>query len=179
MTLSQFSRRNLLISGAAVCCCSSHALLAQEAAVDEEEGTVVCAELHPSEAEVSTVLDTLSEEYDGSDLPSPEEAAALRVHPVWGRWNTNRITSNKPLRVGFTSYHPTMNGIVEEAAREWQKHMDLRFEFAESNLDILVQQDASGNNSYLGVASRAFAQQGKSSLNLQNFDLLIILFNII
>lgn len=170
MTLSPFSRRNVLFTGAAACCCPTHALLAQETAVDGEEETVVCAELHPSEAEISTVMETLSEEYDGNSIPSPEEAAALRVHPVWGRWNTSRITSNRPLRVGFTSYHPTMNGIVEEAAREWGKYMDLGFEFAENNLDILIQHNASGNNSYLGVASRAFAQQGKPSLNLQNFD---------
>jgi hypothetical protein len=138
----------------------------------------ICGELHPADDEVDLISATVEEEEAVSARLKGQEAAALRIHPTWGRWNPSRITSNKPLRVAFMQSNHPLNDIVVEAGREWERHMRLRFNFLGAykgtdnpgNLDILVNQDSLGNNSYLGVASRAYALAGKPSLNLQKFE---------
>jgi hypothetical protein len=109
----------------------------------------------------------LEEEYEGNNPTAPEEAAILRVHPIWGRWNPKRISQQRPLRIGFTAYNSAMVAVVERAAKEWADNMDMGINFAENNLDILIDFDGDGNNSALGVSSRFYAQAGVPSLKLQ------------
>ncbi len=166
-----FSRRQVLAATASFCC--ARPTLAQVPHnVDEQGRFVSCGELRfLTDGELKEMREVLAEEYHREDRLTSEEAAALRVHPEWGRWNPLRLrhsTSPRPLRIGFNSYH-AMNEIVRLAVEEWQAHMDIGFVFAETDLDILVQNDTAGNSSRIGVVSRLFAQKGVASLKLQDF----------
>lgn len=136
----------------------------------------ICGELHPEDSEIQEVERILAAEASGVQLRG-KEAAVLRLHPKWGRWAPARIQQGRPLRIAFMQENHPLNDVVIEAAREWQRHMDLGFEIAGTfrtrndpgNLDILVTQNATGNSSYLGVASRVYANSGRASLRLQQF----------
>lgn len=163
--------RRTLVSGAGAACLLPFGARA-EPAQKPGERFVACGELHPEEHEIDAILDVLAEEYNQEEPLSGDEAAALRIDKDWGRWDPRRLKYNEdiPLKVGFTSYHPIMNKVVEDAAKEWSSHMDLGISFDENDVDILVEHDAVGNSSRLGVASRYFAQRGVPSLKLQDFS---------
>ena len=138
---------------------------------------IACAPLMP-EADGAEALAAaeaeLALEHEGIVSTSSEEAAALRIHPKWGRWNPKRGDPDnpKPLRVGFVQPNHSMVDTVITAGKDWQEHMGLSFDFeATDRLDILVQFDSAGNNSYMGAASRAKAREGRPTLRLQKFPL--------
>lgn len=165
------TRRSTLIGASALCLSPFRTV---KATVEDAPGErfVICGEMHPEEHELEELFEILANEYDQEEPLSSEEAAALRIDKGWGRWSPSRLkyNDNKPLKIGFTSYHRTMNKIVEDAAKEWESYMDLGIEFDENDVDILVKHDAKGNSSRLGVASKVFACKGIPSLKLQDFS---------
>lgn len=177
------SRRQLLkVGGTAGLSCIAGPVLGSTdspANLSFDPSISACGELHLFEDEdVGFVRQILSEEAGDTDPLNGREAAAVRVHPRWGRWNPNRISDNRPLRVAFMQENHRLNQVVVEAAREWERHMGLKFDFVGTyrglndpgSLDILITQDSVGNSSALGVASKAKARRGTPSLFLQNFS---------
>lgn len=170
MCKTTLTKRNFLKSATCLACSSGLGLSASPGWAEEEGETKFCGVFYPTANEEKDALSQIAQENSEIVAVSSEEAAAMRIHPKWGRWNPKRISTNKPLRVGFLDPGHNMKKIVIAAGREWEKHMGLRFNFeASDDFDILVKFDAAGNNSYLGAASRHKAKAGLPSLNLQRF----------
>lgn len=129
-----------------------------------------CGELHPIGNDLPLVEDVLSEEAGEETMLRGQEAAAVRVHPSWGRWNPRRVSEGRPLRVAFMQSDHLLNQVVIDAALEWQRHMALRFEFVGTyrgannpgNLDILVTQELHRQQQQLGCSVARQGQQRHS-----------------
>jgi Astacin (Peptidase family M12A) len=170
MCRSCISKRAFLRGIGFVACSSAIKVPSEFAYADEQEPLLeYCAVIYPDDNEEAEALSIVASENAGI-LLSSTEAAALRVDPKWGRWNPKRIEKGIPLRVGFMQPNHTMNDFVVAAGHEWEKYMGLRFDFtATDEFDVLVNQDAAGNNSKAGVASRQAAMKGLPSVNIQKF----------